>query len=130
MSNRHRMMRLDQRTGRLERAVAMLEDGQRPGLLVHAREADRFHPQSISKVVGLDRAMVKAPKPELEKGTFNFSVGQWGNSNFTRQQMPVCVFGVAWGTFTYSAAVGGYSHSYGYGALGYGGFSLGNEGRY
>jgi hypothetical protein len=53
---RYRFKSIDQRTGRLERAVTLLEDGEIPRL--KTRDPDPRHPLSTPRVVGLDRAQV------------------------------------------------------------------------
>ena len=125
MSVRRHMKRLDDRTGRLERAVNMVNDGMIPGILVRRGEQDRVHPQSSPRVVGLDRASLKGFKPADNATTnFVFQVGFTGMSNFLRPNMPACVFGSTSGTYTFSD-VGEYGYSAGgYGEYGYGGYDL------
>jgi hypothetical protein len=121
MSNRRaRMLRLDARTGRLERAIHLLEDGHKAGVMT--RDPDRPHPQSRPVGPVIDRAMIRIPKPEVERGTFTYNVGLEGNSNLERVQTPVLVFGLTWGTYEFSDVITGYS-VYGYGQHGYSGFS-------
>ena len=123
MSVRHRMKRLDDRTGRLERAVNMTNDGMIPGIRVRRGEEDKVHPQSVPRVVGLDRALLKAPKPaDTAVRNFVYQVGYTSNSNFERPSMPACNFGSTYGTYTYITAGSlGYGER-GYGTFGYGGF--------
>jgi hypothetical protein len=118
------MLRLDQRTGRLEKAIHLYEDGVRPGMMT--REPDRPHPQSRSTGPVFDRAMLKIPKREFEKGSFTFTPGLWGNSDLTRNDVPGLSLGVGNGVVQYSiTAGGGYSYAtlaQGFGHFAYGGF--------
>lgn len=124
MSTRRHMKRLDDRTGRLERAVNLVNDGVIPGIKVARGEADRPHPQSRTKVIGLDRALLKAPKPpDVSERNLTIEVGLFGNSNFERDGMPVCVHSTSWGDITFLATGSlGYGDE-GFGEFGYGGFS-------
>lgn len=128
MSVRRHMKRLDDRTGRLERAVNLINDGVIPGILVKRGEHDLPHPQSVPRVVGPDRATLKAPKtPDISVSNFTYRAGFTSNSNFERPGTPSCVFGTTWGTYTYTATGSlGYGER-GYGTFGYGGFLDGEE---
>ena len=129
MSVRRYMKRLDDRTGRLERAINMVNDGIIPGILVRRGEQDLPHPQSYPKIVGLDRAQIKA-SPPIDDASLNtvFYVGITAiGSNFQRPNMPMLRFANTWGTFTYfEVGSVGYSDG-GYGQYGYGGY-LSTEG--
>lgn len=78
MSVRRRFKALDGRTGRLERAVNLIEDGELRGLKVARREADKPHPLSNPSPIPIDRTTIVAgmrgqDRPE-DKG-FRFVVG-------------------------------------------------------
>lgn len=73
---RYNFKSLDQRTGRLERACTLLEDGERPRL--KTREPDPRHPLSRPFVIGMDRAQVVAGmqgENKFEDRQFKFAVG-------------------------------------------------------
>ena len=57
-SRRYRMKALDGRTGRLERAINLVEDGEVRGLWTKRSEADPAHPMSKPVVIGVDRAQI------------------------------------------------------------------------
>lgn len=61
MSKRRYFKRLDDRTGRLERAVNIINDGDKPNLRVHKREADKPHPLSSPRPIPADRAQIVGP---------------------------------------------------------------------
>ena len=61
MSKRRYFKRLDDRTGRLERAVNIINDGDKPNLRVHKREADKPHPLSTPRAIPADRAQIVGP---------------------------------------------------------------------
>jgi hypothetical protein len=67
---------IDGRTGRLERAVSMVEDGIIPKLYVRNGEQDRPHPQSKRLKIAPDRALLRPPKTIVEGAAFTFRVGQ------------------------------------------------------
>jgi hypothetical protein len=92
---KRKMLALDQRSGRLERAVMLLEDGVIRGLKVHRREADPPLLRPLN--VGPDRATLKlTPYRESERGRFTFTPGYWGQSDLTRQGMPaITLSGIA-----------------------------------
>ena len=129
MSVRRYMKRLDDRTGRLERAINMVNDGIVPGILVRRGEQDRPHQQSFPKIVGLDRAQVKANPPiddAHQNAVFYVGITAVG-SNFQRPNMPSLKFQETSGTYTYfETGSSGYSDG-GYGQFGYGGY-LSSEG--
>src|SRR5881392_2683276 len=77
MSVRHRMKMTDGRTGRLERAVTMVEDGMIPGLYVRNGENDRAHPQAKRLKIAPDRATLRQQKNNPEPtGPTVYRVGQ------------------------------------------------------
>ena len=119
--NRNRWKRFDQRTGRLERAVAMVEDGN-TGMWVRRGEDDKKHPLDKTFVPPIDRAQLKGnPVPEPMRGTTVIDVGYASvGSNFERPQMDVITIPTSGGTFTYTTADGGYGEG-GFGEFGYGG---------
>ena len=57
-SKRYRMKALDGRTGRLERAINLIEDGEVRGLWTKRSEADNPHPLSRPVTIGIDRAQI------------------------------------------------------------------------
>ena len=78
MSVRRRFKALDGRTGRLERAVNLVEDGEARGLKVHRREADQPHPLSSPSPIPIDRATIVAGMRGQDKSEdkgFKFVVG-------------------------------------------------------
>jgi hypothetical protein len=118
-------MRLDDRTGRLERAVNLVEDGLKKGFMVVRGERDTEHPQSRPVVVRVDRASITPFRPEIERGltTYNFGLeGANTNSNWERPQVPSLKFQQATGTFGVTG-LEGYSHDGGYSVYGFGGFN-------
>lgn len=83
MAKRYNFKALDQRTGRLERACTLLEDGEIARL--KTREPDPLHPQSRPRTIGLDRAQVvqgMRGEVKLEDRQFVFRVGMTANSTF------------------------------------------------
>ena len=124
MSVRRYMKRLDDRTGRLERAINMVNDGVVPGILVRRGDEDKVHPQSVPRVVGLDRAQIKAQPPvdDSHVNTVFYAGFTVTGSNFLRPQMPALRFDNTYGTYTYTKLGSlGYSEQ-GYGSFGYGGY--------
>ena len=91
MSKRRYFKRLDDRTGRLERAVNIINDGEQPNLRVHRREADPPHPLSKPRAIPADRAQIigslGAPSDTRE---FIYEVGLTGDLvTFLRSGLPV-----------------------------------------
>lgn len=126
MSQRHRYKRLDDRTGRLERAVNLINDGMIPGILVKRGEEDKPHPQLHPRQIGPDRADLKARK-DVDSATLNFTyrVGYTANSNFIRPSVTCASFGTTSGRYTYFLVTEyGYSVG-GYGQFGYSGLDEG-----
>ncbi len=76
MSKRRYFKRLDDRTGRLERAVNIINDGEKPNLRVHKREADKPHPLSSPRAIPADRAQIVGPS-DLDRDVrgFVYTVG-------------------------------------------------------
>ena len=78
MSIRKRFKALDGRTGRLERAVNLIEDGEMRGLKVARREADKPHPLSNPGPIPVDRATIVAGMRGQDKSEdkgYTFVVG-------------------------------------------------------
>lgn len=120
---RSRFKTFDQRTGRLERAVVLIEDGE-TGMLVRRGENDRKHPLSREFVPPIDRATLLGPA-ELERqpGTTVIDVGYTApGSNFERPNMGTFNIPQTGGTFV-AFVQSGYGE-FGYGALGYGGSAV------
>ena len=120
---RSKFKAIDQRSGRLERAVALTEDGV-TGMLVRKGDHDRPHPQSAPRPMPIDRAtLLGAPEPEMQRGDTVIDVGYSNpGSNYERPDMPVITFPGTGGTITYNINDIGYGEQ-GYGEYGYGGFS-------
>ncbi len=85
--NRSRFKFLDQRTGRLARAVEMTEDGEIPGLKTTRREADKKHPLSLPYTIPSDRVQLKLPYTEKQSGPTNVLVGYGGTSTLGQRQL-------------------------------------------
>lgn len=85
MSLRRRFKALDGRTGRLERAVNLIEDGEARGLKVARREADKPHPLSNPSPIPVDRATIVAgmrgPK-KSEDQQFAWVIGYTSTTDF------------------------------------------------
>lgn len=128
MLSRNRFKRLDDRTGRLERAVNMVNDGMIPGIWVRKGEEDKPHPQSFPRPIGPDRATLKALKDEDSASlNFTYRVGYTANSNFERPSIPCASFGITTGIYSYFLVTEyGYSEG-GYGQFGYSGLDAGTE---
>jgi len=76
MSKRRYFKRLDDRTGRLERAVNIINDGEKPNLRVHKREADKPHPLSTPRAIPADRAQIVGPSDlDSDVRGFVYTVG-------------------------------------------------------
>lgn len=127
-SLRRKFKAIDDRTGRLVRAIDLLEDGQNPKIKTVASERDRFNPQSVTRRVPLDRVNIKAGAfvPQVESGYTRIDVGWVGNvgSNFERQGIPSVTVAPAWGTVTYTIGLGPDS---GYGQMGFGYYGYGGD---
>ena len=121
---RARFKTFDQRTGRLERAVSMIEDGE-TGMLVRKGENDRAHPLSQKFVPPIDRASILGTfEPEPMRGDTILDVGYDSvGSNFERPMMPVISIPTTGGTFVYSVGEEGYGEG-GFGEFGYGGYTV------
>lgn len=119
--------KFDDRTGRLERAIDLISDGQNPKVQTLRSEADRFNQQSIVRRVPPDRVQLRggAYAPEVMKGSFVWMVGWQGTSNFDRGQSPAIVQGYNFARYTFakSAILGGFGEAPGFGYFGFGGIS-------
>lgn len=92
MSKRRLFKRLDDRTGRLERAVNLINDGEQPNLRVHKREADQPHPLTRPRAIPPDRSVVlgmKGPSGNDEGMGFTYEVGLTTSSTSLYQQRTV-----------------------------------------
>lgn len=116
---------MDQRTGRLERAVALVEDGH-TGVLVKRGTEDRQHPLSQRFIVPIDRIQVKSPTQETQNGATTIDVGMIPDQTTWQYQGigSITLPGFS-GTFGYLTIEGGYSEG-GYGVSGYSGASADN----
>ena len=127
-SLRRKFKAIDDRTGRLVRAIDLLEDGQNPKIKTTAANRDKFNPQSVTRRVPLDRVNLKggAFVPEVQSGYTRIDVGWIGNvgSNFERQGIPSVTTNTNWGTYTYTY---GFGVDSGYGSMGYGFFGYGGD---
>lgn len=125
---RSRFRAFDERTGRLERAIDLINDGQNPQLRVKRSERDKYNPQSRPLRVGPDRLMVNSrlASKETPKGRAWIDVGYFASpgsttgSNFERPGIPALCFAQSWGTYSYVSVIGGYGEG-GFGVYGYGG---------
>ena len=129
--SRSRFKSIDHRTGRLERAVTLVEDGE-TGMLVRRGEQDRKHPLSRKFTPPLDRATIRGEvDPEPTRGPTILDVGYMvTGSNFERPIMSVITIPTTGGTYTYNTADGGYGEG-GFGEFGYGGWTdIDEEGNY
>lgn len=103
--NRSKYKFLDQRTGRLARAVELTEDGEIPGLKVARREADKKHPLSLPYPIPPDRVQLKQPYTEKQVGPTNVLVGYGGTSTLgQRQTIPTISYGAGGVSLTYTEA--------------------------
>lgn len=92
--NRSRFKFLDQRTGRLARAVELTEDGEIPGLQTTRRNADKKHPLSTPVSIPPDRATYKVQYTERQGGTSTYRIGMEGTSTLgQRQTVPSVSYG-------------------------------------
>lgn len=122
---RSKMRAFDQRTGRLERAIDLIEDGQNPTLKVTRGEADKYNPQSRPIRPGPDRVSFRGPgTQEITRGRYVWMVGWTANSNFERPQMPTIVQGYNFAAYQYfyTAPDAGFG-AYGFGYFGFGGIA-------
>ena len=97
----------DQRTGRLERALDLIEDGDVKGLKVHRREADPEHPLRRPFRVGADRANLfpgLLGERTYEDAQMRFSYGYTLGANLWEQRtLPIIAWGI--GGFVLSATI-------------------------
>lgn len=89
--NRSRFKFLDQRTGRLARAVELTEDGEIPGLQTTRRNADKKHPLSTPVSIPPDRATYKVQYTEKQTGTYTYRVGMMGTGTLGQRQQSVAI---------------------------------------
>lgn len=127
---RSRFKAIDQRSGRLERAVILTEDGE-TGMLVRKGDRDKPHPLSKPFQPPIDRAVLLGKtEPERQPGTTVIDVGyESPGSNYERPSMGVLTIQQTGGTITYNVNDIGYGED-GYGSFGYGGFSVIGEEAY
>jgi hypothetical protein len=122
MSRKTKFKAYDQRTGRLERAIDLIEDGDTKGIMVHRREADQEHPLRRPIRIGPDRSQVfrRGMQYRTAEGHMQIDVGYYGTgSNFERASIPSVNISSGFGTITISYPTGGY------GEFGYGGYEDG-----
>lgn len=88
----------DERTGRLERAIDLVEDGEIKGLKVSRREADDEHPQKRPLRVGPDRANLLPgyrKQQTYEDAQFKFLFGYTlGSDLWEQRSTPI----IGWGS--------------------------------
>jgi len=94
----------DQRTGRLERAIDLIEDGDKPGLRVHKFEADRFHPQRIPVRIGPDRIAPRPPVGDEFRYVYGYTLGV---NLWEQRSLPIVSWGIGGVVFAASAHVPG-----------------------
>jgi hypothetical protein len=86
MARRYNFKAIDDRTGRLERACTLLEDGEKAK--IRTKEPDPLHPQTRARAIGMDRAQVVAGMKSAEKkedGATIFRVGSTSGQDFGNQ---------------------------------------------
>jgi hypothetical protein len=116
------MRAFDQRTGRLERAIDLVQDDQDRTIKTTRAEADKYNPQSRPIRPGPDRVMFKGPgTQEVQSGRYVWMVGGTANSNFERPSTPAIVQGYNFAKYTYVDL----AESAGFGANGFGYFGFG-----
>lgn len=105
MSKRYNFKALDQRTGRLERACTLLEDGERAK--IKTREPDPLHPQSRPRTIGLDRAQIVQGmngEQKLEDRQYTFRVGITASTDLTSYRGSISLVPYSGGfSLTYTA---------------------------
>lgn len=123
--------KFDDRTGRLERALDLISDGQNPNVKTLRSEADRFNQQSVLRRVPPDRVQLRggAYAPEIMKGSFVWMVGWQGTSNFDRPQSPAIVQGYNFARYVWTkdGTGGGFGYQ-GFGFFGFGGIAEESDG--
>lgn len=101
----------DQRTGRLERAIDLIEDGDQRGLKVHRREADAEHPLRRPFKIGADRANLfpgLQGKKTYEDAQFLFVFGySLGADLWAQRTVPILSWGSGGAVLTATVAGGG-----------------------
>jgi len=124
-TRRSKYVKLDDRTGRLERAVALVNDGQDPSLMVRRGEADKYNPQTRKLRVPLDRIAIMGQGWAAEGfyGPTNILVGYDSGanagSNWARPGIPAISYGYGGGYITINEVYG--FGKYGFGQYGFGG---------
>jgi hypothetical protein len=115
MARKSKFRAYDARTGRLERAIDMVEDSV-TGLRMIPGEIDKKHPKPIRNVP-LDRVAIlgKDWVIETQKGLTQIDVGYTGNSNFERPGIPSV-------TLSSTSGYAEYVTVYGFGQEGFGGY--------
>lgn len=97
----------DERTGRLERAIDLIEDGEIKGLKTTRREADSEHPQRRPLRVGPDRANLMPgfrKQQTYEDAQFKFVFGYTlGSDLWAQRTTPMFAWGS--GGFTLTATI-------------------------
>lgn len=100
MSKRRYFKRLDDRSGRLERSINIINDGENPNLKVHIREADPPHPLTRPRAIPPDRVSIVGPSDkDLTITNYVWNVGYTGGTDLLRPTVrviglptPVAVF--------------------------------------
>jgi hypothetical protein len=102
--NIRKMKAYDQRTGRLERAIDLVEDGNRPGVKTTRREADRFHPQRTPIRVSPDRIAARALVGDEFRYVYGYTLG--GNL-WEQRSLPIVSWSIGGVSFSASAHIPG-----------------------
>lgn len=124
-SIKNKYVRHDDRTGRLERAISLVNDGQDPSLVVARGEADKYNPQTRKMRIPLDRVAIngKSFAKELVSGPTNILVGYDSGANagtnWERPSVPSIHYGLGGGYITMIAPFGFGDN--GFGQYGFGG---------
>jgi hypothetical protein len=100
MSKRRYFKRLDDRSGRLERAINIINDGENPNLRVSRQEADPPHPLTRPRAIPPDRVSIVGPgDKDLSITNYVWSVGYSAGTDLLRASVrvvglpsPVAVF--------------------------------------
>jgi len=121
MARRSKFKAYDGRTGRLQRAIDMVEDTE-TGLRMIPGEIDKKHPKPI-RHVPLDRVAIMGKDwvNEVQRGLTQIDVGYTANSNFERPGIPSVNIASTRGYAEYTTA-------YGFGIAGFGGYRSPSEG--
>lgn len=90
MSKRRYFKRLDDRSGRLERAINIINDGENPNLKVHIREADPPHPLTRPRAIPPDRVSIVGPGDKDQSVTdYVWRIGYAAGTDLLRAPMTV-----------------------------------------